>query len=697
MVMKSFSSTQIRNVALVGHGGAGKTSLGEAMLFLSGATGRLGKVDDQTSTLDFEPEEHKRRASIATAFAWMEQEGHKINLLDTPGDQNFIFDSLNALHGADAAVVVVSAPDGVEVQTERMWHEAARLGLPRAVFINKMDRDRADAATCIQDLKDSFGIRPVPVQVPFGAEHGFRGVISLFQRKALIYDMDGSGRYTKTDIPKELVDATDAAWENLVEAVAETDEDLLEKYLDTFQLSLEETRAAFQKALKKGEIVPVLFGAAPNGVGALALLELITWAFPNPLERQAVQGSVKDARVQCKADGPFLARVIHTHVDEFSGKTSILRVFAGEVPEDNLVDNASTGTPERLGTLFAIRGKDRQALRQPATGDIFGVPKLKNTHTGDSLNAPGQAVVLDRLSYPPPMMAYAITPDSKGDADKVKSALERLLEEDPTLTVTTDALTHHLVLNGMGQAHLDMALERMQRKYKVNLSHDLPPVAYRETLAAPVRQIEGKHKKQTGGAGQFGQCLIHMSPQARGAGFLFEDHIKGGSIPNAYIPSVEKGILNRMKSGFLAGYPIVDIKVELVDGKYHPVDSKDVAFQMAGSKALKAAFAEGGTTLLEPIMDIEVSVPTDVMGDILGDLTSRRGRITGMDPRGRTTVIKGQVPLVEVQRYAPDLKSMSAGKGSFTLHLAGYEELPRHLVDKVVAASPFKRAHEDDE
>jgi elongation factor G len=698
MAGKSTATERIRNIALVGHGGSGKTSLAEAMLFLSGATSRLGRVADGQSILDFEPEEHKRGGSVATSLAWMDFQDHKINVLDTPGDQNFIHDAFAAMRGADAVVVVVSAPDGVEVQTEAVVRQARALGLPVVFFVNKMDRERADAGRCLADIKETFGVRLVPLQVPLGREDGFRGVCSLFLRKALVYARDGSGRYEKSDIPSDLVDAVDGAWENLVESVAETDEALLEQYLETFELSGEAVRRGFHDALKTGRITPVLFGAATEAVGALALLELVTWAFPTPSERAPLPASHDGHITEVKpgGEGGFVAQVIHTHVDEHSGKQSLLRIFRGAVPRDNQVQNTTRGAAERLGQLFSLRGRDRENLVEVAPGDIVAVARLKATHTGDTLAAAKSALVLDPPVFPPPMMSYVLHPEGRSDHDRIRGALDKMLDEDPTLSTGIDELTHEIVLHGMGQAHLDMAVARMARKYTVQVTTALPPVPYRETLRAAVTHVEGKHKKQTGGAGQYGVVTLNVTPLARGGGFRFDDHIKGGAIPGQFVPSVEKGIVDRMRSGFLAGYPIVDIAVTLVDGKYHPVDSKDVAFQMAGSKGLRAAFAQGGAVLLEPVMSMEIVVPTDVMGDVAGDVTSRRGRVTGMDARGRSTVIRATVPLAEVLRYAPDLRGLSGGKGSFTMHLAGYEEVPPHRVDAIVHASPFLK-HDDED
>ena len=692
-----YDSSQIRNVVLVGHGGCGKTSLAEAMLFLSGATNRLGNTVNRTSVLDFEPEEQKRQGTIGTSLAWTEHNGHKINLLDTPGDQNFIFDSFNAMRGADAAVIVLSAPDGVEVQTERVYNQAKALGLPVIFFINKNDRERADAAGCVNELEEVLGVSPVPLQVPIGSESTFKGIISLFQKKALIYKNDGSGSYEKTDIPEDLEDEVEGAWEKLVETVAETDEDLLMEYLDTFELSDEQVRGAFRAALKRGEIAPVIYGSATSCIGALGLLDLITWALPSPLERGSIDAMDGENLVEITPDpdGEFIAQVIRTSIDAVAGKISIFRIFSGRPPGDSSVYNTTRVASERFGGLYTLRGRDRSPVPIPACGDILSVSKLKSTTTGDTLTTPGSTIQLERITYPAPMMSYVIQPASKGAESKLKIALERMLDEDPTLSTTFEDLTHQMVLQGMGQAHLDMSIERMKRKYKVDVTASLPPVPYRETIQRRVNGIEGKHKKQTGGAGQFGVCYLNVEPLDSGEGFQFVDRIVGGSIPRQLIPSVEKGIKKRMNNGFLAGYPIVDVRVEVYDGKYHPVDSKDVAFQMAGSKGLKAAFEKGGTRLLEPIYEMEIAVPTEVMGDIMGDITSRRGRVMGMEPKGKNTIIKALCPLVEIQQYAPLLRGMTGGKGTFTMQLSSYESVPSHLIRKVISSSPFRRDDDD--
>ena len=696
--MPKYGSADIRNIALVGHGVSGKTSLAEAMLFNSGATNRLGIAGTPTSILDFEPEEHNRGGSIGSSFAWVEHSGKKINIIDTPGDGNFIFDAFTAMQGADAAFIVVSAPDGIEVQTEAVFNRAVELGLPRVLVINKMDRERADAAGALSEFEEIFGCKPVPLQVPIGSEDSFEGVVSLMQMKALMFKKDGSGAFDKADIPDELSDEVAAAWENLVECVAETDEPLLEKYLDTFELSEDEVKGGFQKALKTGELVPVLYTSAGLNIGVEALLDLACWAVGSPLERQPISGEDGDGNpteVVISDGGAFYGQVIKTFMDEFSGKVSIYRIFSGQTPADGGILNTSAEESERLGTLYALRGTEREALDGGIAGDIVSVAKLKSTHTNNTLASLGEVTVLPAQSYPPAMMEYTIVASSKGDEDKLKVAVDRLIDEDPTLSIGYSELSKSLVLQGMGQAHLDLSVAKMKRKFKVAVDCDLPAVPYRETIRRKVIKVEGKHKKQTGGAGQFGVCYLDVEPLPRGGGFEFVDKIFGGSIPKQFIPSVEKGVVARMRSGNISGYPLVDLRITLTDGKYHPVDSKDVAFQMAGSKGLQAALDKGGYKILEPVYDMQIVVPSTSMGDIMGDITSRRGRVMGMEPKGKKTVINASCPLAEIQRYAPDLRSMTAGKGTFTMTFAGYVEVPSHLKDKIVSDSPFRRDSDD--
>jgi elongation factor G len=698
MGAKVHESANIRNLALTGHGFCGKTSLGEAILFNAGATTRLGKTEAGTSTFDYEPEEQKRGGSLASSFAWVEHRGKKLNLLDTPGDQNFLYDAFNAMDGADCALVMISAPDGVEVQTERFWNRAVEKGLPRVLYINKMDRERANWRGCLEDAAETFGIKPLPIQIPIGQEHGFKGVIDLFTMKALTWAADGSGTVTVGEIPADLAKEAASARETLVEDIASTDDALLEQYMETFELDTDQLMAAFRKAFVAGTVVPVLFGAAAHNMGVQPVMDLVADFGPEPAALPALEAETLEGEPLqiARGEGTFVGKVIRTFIDEFSGQVNIVRIYAGNSPADGVVYNSRTGESERLGTLHVQKGKEREPIDAGVAGDIVSVAKLKDTRTNDTLADPKARRRLPAVVYPKPMMSYAIRPASRGDEDRIKVAVERLIIEDPTLTISYDDISNAMVLNGMGNAHLEAAIEKMKRKFKVTVTTELPAVPYRETIAKAVKNIEGKHKKQTGGAGQFGVCYLDVEPLPRGSGFEFVDKVFGGAIPRQFIPSVEKGLQARLKSGSLAGYPVVDLRVSLIDGKYHPVDSKDIAFQLAGSKGLKAAMDKAGMKLLEPYYAMEIVIPSEAMGDIMGDITGRRGRVLGMEPHGKRTVIKAVCPLAEIQRYAPDLRSMTGGKGSFTMTFSGYEEVPHNLIDKVRADSPFAVQEEED-
>lgn len=698
MAAKVFDTADIRNIALAGHGFCGKTSLGEAILFNAGATTRFGRTEAGTSTFDYEPEEQKRGGSIASSFAWLEYKGKKLNIIDTPGDQNFIYDAFNAMDGADCAVIMVSAPDGVEVQTEHFWNRAVEKNIPRVLFINKMDRDRADWKKCLADIEETLGVKPLVLQVPIGQEQGFRGVVDLIDLKSYTWPHDDSGTMTEGDVPDEVSDDVESFRETLIEDIASTDDELLEQYMETFELDRDDMLRAFGAAFAAGEIVPVLFGASGHNMGVQPLMDLLAEYGPNPgalpqLEAEDTDGNPVEV---VRGPGSFVGKVIRTFIDEFSGQVNIVRIYQGDAPADGIAWNSRTDDNERLGTLHVQKGKEREPIERGVCGDIISVAKLKDTRTDDTLTDIKVQRKLPVSIYPQPMMSYTIVPASRGDEDRIKTAVERLLIEDPTLSLTYDCISNAMVLNGMGNSHLEAAIEKMARKFKVKVTTSLPAVPYRETIAKAVENIEGKHKKQTGGAGQFGVCYINVRPQPRDAGFEFADMIVGGRIPRQYIPSVEKGVVERMKRGALAGYPVVDLKVELIDGKYHPVDSKDVAYQMAGSKGLRAAMEKAGMMLLEPYYAMEIVVPSESMGDIMGDVTSRRGRVLGMEPKGKRTVIKAVCPLAEIQRYAPDLRSMTGGQGSFTMEFSGYEPVPHNLVDSIRSASPFTDESDDD-
>lgn len=695
MAKTLFDSSDIRNVALVGHSASGKTTIGEAILLQTKVTTRFGSTIAGTSTFDFEPEEVKRGGSNATAFAWCEYAGKKVNIIDTPGDGNFIYDSFTAMRGADAALVVISAPDSVEVQTERTMAEAKALGLAKMIVINKMDKERANPKQCLADIKEDLEVTPVPLQIPMGAAETFKGVISLIDNKAYTYDANGKAK--ASDIPAEYADDVEAAWETIIEAIAETDDELMEKYLETLELSHEECIAAMPAAIQSGKLVPVFYASATNQIGINLILDAIAKYAPNPLQRGEIE-IIKNGEVSMmkgSADGSFAALVIRSFIDEFSGKQTIFRILNGSAPADGAVTNVRSGA-ERLGSLYALRGNNRDAVEAGVFGDILAVAKLKDTRTNDTL-AMNTDFAFKPIEYPAPMMNFNITCKNKGEEDKLGVAVEKLMDEDPTLSKDYDVLGRALTLRGMGQQHLDMAIEKMKRKFKLEVNTALPLVAYRETLKKRVMNVEGKHKKQTGGAGQFGVCYINAEPLARGEGFKFIDKIVGGAIPRQFIPAVEKGIISRMESGPLAGYPVTDVAVELIDGKYHPVDSKEVAFQMAGKKAIRTSLEQGGVKLLEPVYKLDITIPSDSVGDIMGDITSRRGRVLGMDPEHKKTVIHAVCPLAEIQRYAPDLRSMTSGQGIFTMEFEGYEEVPGNLEAKIIKESPFGGAKDEDD
>lgn len=697
MAKMLFDSNDIRNVALVGHGACGKTALGEAILFKTGVTTRLGSTTAGTSTFDFEPEEVKRGGSNASAFAWVEYAGKKVNIIDTPGDGNFVYDSFTAIRGADTAIIVISAPDGVEVQTERLNAEAQKLGLARIMVINKMDKERANVAQCLADIKEELDTRAVPLQIPMGAAENFKGIISVLNEEAYIYN-DASGKYTKSAVPAEYADELAQAWETLTEAIAETDDGLMEKYLETLELSKDEVRGALAHALQTAQIVPLVYTSAQNLVGIEQLLDLVTKAAPSPVDRAPVAIVRGEAEEELKgsADQAFAALVVRSFIDEFSGKLTISRIFCGSTPADGAVTNVRTGDAERLGTVYALRGSNRENLEQGVFGDIIAVAKLKDTRTNDTL-ATESAFAFKPVTYPAPMMEFNIAVKTKGEEDKLRSAVDKLMDEDPTISIGYDELGRQMTLRGMGQQHLDMAIEKMKRKFKLDVATSLPLVAYRETIKKKIANIEGKHKKQSGGAGQFGVCYINVEPLPRGEGFQFIDKIVGGAIPRQFIPAVEKGIVARMEAGPLAGYPVTDLAVELIDGKYHPVDSKEVAFQAAGSKGIRTALEQGGIKLLEPIYKMDITIPSDSVGDIMGDINSRRGRVLGMDPDHKKTIIHAICPLAEIQRYAPDLRAMTGGQGIFTMEFSGYEDVPGNLEAKIVKESPFGGAKDDEE
>jgi elongation factor G len=692
--MKDANIGEIRSFGLVGHQGCGKTTLAEAMLFLGGAIPKMGSVDSRSSVMDTEPEEQERGGSICAAFATTGWRGLRLHIADTPGDGSYHHEPASVLAGVDAAVAVVSAVDGVEVETEHTWKVAQRLGLPRVAFINKMDRERANPDKALSQMRDRLGARPVPMQVPIGREAGFRGVVDLLSREALIFRADGSGKSDKAPVPEDLADEVETAWLELMENAAEGDDELIEKYLESGELTKEEVVRGLHLGVQKGLLTPVVFGAAPACKGVDRLLDLIA-NLPAATARPP-RRTTEDAEISPDPDGPLAAVVLKSLIDPYAGKISVLRIVRGRLGPVMEAYNTTRDQSERLGTPQWVLGRKLSPAKEAVVGDIVAVTKLKNTSTGDTLTASSARIQVAFPAFPPAMSTYVVRPASKADEDKVRSSLLRLAEEDPALRIGSDELTKEITVSGCGQAHVEMCVNRLRRKYGVQVELSLPPVPYRETIRGR-GEVEGKHKKQTGGRGQFGVAWLRFDPQPRNAGFEFVDAIVGGAIPRNFIPAVEKGVRDAMERGVVAGYPVCDVKVTVFDGKYHPVDSSEAAFKIAGSKGFKAGFIKCDPVILEPIMKMTIVVPEDNQGDVMGDISGRRGRVQNTDYQGKTAVITALAPLAEVQTYAPSLRAMTQGKGSFTWELHGYEEVPAMLQDKIIAESTRKGSDEDEE
>ncbi len=683
--MNSYEAKDIRNVLLVGHGGSGKTSLLEAMLFTSGAITRMGTVEDGSTVSDHDPDEQRKGISVSLSMAPVEWSGVKINVLDAPGYADFVGDLRSAIRAADAVIVVVSAVDGVEVQTEAAWELAVEAGLPRAIFVNKLDRERASFEDTLAQLVSSFGNQVAPLELPIGQEHEFRGVADLLHEKADLYP---SGPIAQEgEWPEDLHAMADPAREKLMEAVAEADDDLIEKYLEEGTLDEAEIVTGVKDGFTRGRIAPVICGSATKAIGVDRLLAFITEEFPSPVDRGPIEVHGKGGESKergCDPSGPLTAFVFKTVSDPFVGHITMFRVFSGRVRPDSTVHDATQGSDERVGQLFALRGKDHEGVPEVSAGDIGAVAKLQHTHTGDTFSTKDEPVQLPSIELPEPLLAYAIEPKTKGDEDKLSTGLSRLREEDPTLRVSRSDETHETVMYGMGEAHLEVQIERLKRKFGVEVSTRPAKIAYRETIRSRAKGL-GRHVKQTGGHGQYAVCNIEIEPLPRGEGFVYESKIFGGAIPQQFIPSIEKGIVKTMTDGVVSGNPMVDVKVTLVDGKFHSVDSSDMAFQIAGSLALKEAVEAAGVVILEPIVELDVVVPDPFTGDVMGDLNAKRGKIQGMEQiGGGKQRIRALVPQAEVARYVIDLRSMTGGRGAFGMRVSHYEELPQHLAQKVI-------------
>lgn len=690
--MKSFPTERIRNVAVVGHGGTGKTSLVEAMLFLAKATDRLGKVDDGTATTDFDPEEQRRKHTINASLAPLEWKDHKVNLIDAPGYPDFVGEVVGALRVVEGAVVVVDAVAGVQVQTEVAWRLADQGDVSRIVVVNRLDRENASFDRALQSLRNRFGTKVAPIQIPIGAEGSFSGVVDVLNMKAYTFK---NGEAAAEDVPENLQPAAQSAREKLVEAAAETDDTLVEKYLETGELTQEELTHGLHAGVKAGTLIPVVCAAGARLVGVPMILDAVVSLLPSPTERpeiSATNGKREDVKLSPSADGPMAALVFKTVADPYVGKLSYFRVYSGMLKADSQLVNSTRAKPERIGHVYFVRGKHQEPTPQVIAGDLGAVAKLADTGTGDTLCGKDAALILAPIAFPQPAISMAVEPKTKGDEDKMGSSLHRLAEEDPTFRVRREAELKQTVISGMGESHLEIMADRLRRKFSVDVVLHPPKVPYRETIRGKAK-AQGRYVKQTGGRGQYGVCFLDVEPLPRGGGFEFVDKIFGAAIPNQFIPSVEKGVRKTLEEGVLAGYPFVDVRVTLYDGKYHDVDSSDIAFQIAGSMAFKDATTEAGLVLLEPIVNLKVHVPEEQMGDIIGDMNAKRGRILGMEPQGNgTTVVVAQVPQAEVLRYASDLRSMTGGRGTFEMTFSHYEEVPPHVTEKVVAQAKQQKA-----
>jgi len=682
-----------RNLSIIAHGGAGKTSLAEAMLFAAGAIERLGRVDDGTSHLDFEPEEQKRKITISAALHHYDWNGFRVNLIDTPGYSNFLTETRDSLRVVGGAVVILSAISGVKVQTEKIWEFADEFEVARIAFVNKMDRERASFLRAVDDMEKVLKVKGVPMQIPLGEGPDFKGLIDLVTMKAYIYKDDGSGAFEAKDIPKDRAADAKAMRESMVASVAEADEALTERYLNGEEIKIDDLLRALREGVLTRRFVPVYLGSALKNMGVNLLMDAVNLTLPSPLDKGIIRGHIKgtdprtgeELEMEPDLSAPFSAFVFKSLIDPYTGKLSIFRIFSGVIHADATVLNSTRDAKEKLSHLYFLEGKKLKEVPKAEAGDIVAVAKLKDTHIGDTLADVASPV---RFAPFPPVAAslsYALHPKTKADEDKAAGAIEKLMEEDPSIDFRMDEQTHEFLLSGVGQVHLEVAVEKLKRKFGCDVELKTPRVAYKETLRSHVK-VQGKYKKQSGGRGQYGDTWLDISPLPRGKGFEFVDQITGGSIPRQFIPAVEKGIREAMLSGVLAGFPVVDVRVALFDGTYHSVDSSEMAFKIAASMGFKKGMEQAHPVILEPIMKMEISVPDDKLGDVIGDINARRGKILGAEPKAGSQTIRALVPAAEVITYATDLRGMTGDRGIFTMEFSHYEEVPTYLSQKIIAA-----------
>ncbi len=685
--MQQYGLENIRNVVLLSHSGAGKTSAAEAMLFNAKAIKRLGKVEDGSTTSDYDPDEVKRQISISLSLLPCEWQGSKLNIIDTPGYSDFVGEVRAAMRVSEGAVIMVCAASGVEVGTDQVWGYCEESKLPRLLFINKMDRENADFNKTVGQIQERFGNKCLPLQLPIGSQDSFEGVVNLLTMKA----------YTGSDakegeIPEALKPQADSFREKLIEAVAEVDDTLIEKYLEGQELSQEEIGVGLRQAIVAGKVVPVLTGSALKNIGIGMLLDAIHGYLPSAKEGKVV--TTTDSKTETSepnADGPLAALVFKTTADPYVGKLTYFRVYNGVMKSNSSVWNANRKDAERIGQLFMVRGKNQEPVPQVGAGDVGAVAKLTETNTGDTLCTQAKPLKIAPVEFPEPIYSLAVHPKTKADVDKLGAALTRIVEEDPTIEVRRETGTNETVMLGMGESQLEVAADRMQRKFGVGVKLEVPKVPYKETITTGSK-AEYKHKKQTGGHGQYGHVLLELEPLSRGSGHEFANKIVGGAIPRNYIPAVEKGVNEAIQEGVLAHYPVIDVRATVYDGSFHPVDSSEICFKIAGAGAFKKGLSEGQPILLEPIMNIEVTIPEDYTGDIIGDLNTKRARVQGMNPGGGYNVIEAQVPQAEILRYSIDLKSITQGRGSYKASFSHYEEVPAHIAEKIIASRQTEKA-----
>jgi elongation factor G len=685
--LKEFKTEQLRNLGVVAHGGAGKTSLVEAMLYSAKVASRLGSVDEGNTISDYNEDEITRKISISSSLLHLEWNDCKINLVDIPGYQDFIGEIVSGLRVTETALILISALSGVEVGTEQVWSIAGRYGISRVFFINKLDKEHAEFDKIVEEIQKRFGHQAIPLQIPMGEGLNFKGLIDLVQMKAYLFE----GTEAKEDkIPKELEEKVKKAREKLVEAVAEADDSLLEKYFEKGSLTEEEFKAGLRKGIAEHKVFPIFCGSATNCRGIKQLLDHIADFFPSPADYKEVKGkdpsSDKEKILKISSGGPLAALVFKTVSEPHVGELSFLKVFSGKLKSGDDVFNSGTNTTERIGQIYSMNGRERKETGFIIAGDLGALVKLKNTHTGDTLCDKKNTIVLSGVEFPNPVINLAIRPKSKGDEEKIANGFSKLHEEDPTFIMEVDADIRQTIIYGQGELHLEIIVDRLKRKFGVEVEIEKPRIPYRETIKAKV-EAQGKYKRQSGGRGQYGDCWLRLEPLGRGEGFQFENEIVGGAIPSKYIPAVEKGVTEAMTEGVVAGYRTVDLKVTVYDGTYHDVDSSDLAFKIAGSMGFKKAAAEAKPVLLEPIYIVEVTVPEEFMGDVMGDLSSRRGRILGMESDGSFQKIKAQVPLAELYRYSTSLRSLTQGRGLHSREFSHYEEVPREIADKIIKES----------